>query len=107
MSEFRVDAVRATFLLYLGWPRTQTHWRAVVHFASVIGTEVLDVAFDGDMAIFNTPTSQVDGLEETTYTGVVTGEERNHVRCSSAPAAHARRNASALTESNWRTLPNV
>ena len=34
----------------------------------LIGTEVLrHVAFDGDMAIFNTPTSQVDGLEITTY----------------------------------------
>ena len=34
----------------------------------LIGTEVLrHVAFDGDMATFNTPTSQVDGFEVTTY----------------------------------------
>ena len=34
----------------------------------LIGTEVLrHLAFDGDMAIFNTPTSQVDGFEITTY----------------------------------------
>ena len=35
---------------------------------SLIGTEVLrHVTFDGDLAIFNTPTSQVDGHEVTTY----------------------------------------
>lgn len=34
----------------------------------LIGTEVLRHAtFDGDTAIFHTPTSQVDGLEVTTY----------------------------------------
>ena len=34
----------------------------------LIGTEVLrHVTFDGDLAIFNTPTSQVDGFDVTTY----------------------------------------
>ena len=35
---------------------------------NLIGTEVLrHVAFDGETAIFNTPSSQVDGFEVTTY----------------------------------------
>ena len=34
----------------------------------LIGTEVLrHVAFDGELAIFNTPTAQVDGVDATTY----------------------------------------
>ena len=36
--------------------------------ANLIGTEVLrHVTFDGALAIFNTPTTQVDGLDVTTY----------------------------------------
>ena len=34
----------------------------------LIGTEVLrHVAFDGELAVFNTPTTQVDGFDLTTY----------------------------------------
>jgi hypothetical protein len=34
----------------------------------LIGTEVLrHVTFDGESAIFNTPTTHVDGLDVTTY----------------------------------------
>ena len=34
----------------------------------LIGTEVLrHVTFDGELAIFNTPTAHVDGLDVTTY----------------------------------------
>ena len=34
----------------------------------LIGTEVFrHVAFDGELAVFNTPTTQVDGIDVTTY----------------------------------------
>ena len=34
----------------------------------LIGTEVLrHVAFDGELAVFNTPTTHVDGIDVTTY----------------------------------------
>ena len=57
-GRYTVDDDRSTFILM---PHGGTDPR-------LIGTEVLrHVTFDGDMAIFNTPTSQVDGLEETTY----------------------------------------
>lgn len=53
-----VDDHRSTFVLT---PHGATD-------PDLIGTEVLrHVTFDGDTAIFDTPTSQVDGLEVTTY----------------------------------------
>ena len=57
-GSYTVDDDRSTFSLTL-------HGAADPR---LIGTEVLrHVAFDGDMATFNTPTSQVDGFEVTTY----------------------------------------
>ena len=56
-GSYTVDNDRSTFILT---PHGATDPR-------LIGTDVLrHVAFDGDTAIFRTPTSQVDGLEITT-----------------------------------------
>ena len=53
-----VDDERRTFIL-------TPHGAADPH---LIGTEVLrHVRFDGELAVFNTPTTSVDGLDVTTY----------------------------------------
>lgn len=57
-GSYAVDDDRSTFILT---PHGATDPR-------LIGTEVLrHVSFDGDVAIFNTPTAQVNGFEVTTY----------------------------------------
>ena len=57
-GSYVVDDDRRTFTL-------TPHAAADPH---LIGTEVLrHVTFDGELAIFNTPTAQVDGFDATTY----------------------------------------